>query len=59
MTKVESEIEFRGGIFSLEFDEYMKLTVRGSDAPPPSNPDSNLRNSCVPLHAPPIPPAPY
>ena len=35
MTKVEFEIEFLGGIFFLEFVEYMKLTVRGSDALPP------------------------
>ena len=38
MTKVEFEIEFRGGIFFLEFAEYMKLTVRGSDALPPRTP---------------------
>ena len=35
MTKVEFEIEFLCGIFFLEFVEYMKLTVRGSDALPP------------------------
>ena len=38
MTKVEFEIEFLGGIFFLEFVEYMKLTVRGSDALPPRTP---------------------
>ena len=38
MTKVEFEIEFLGGIFFLEFVEYMKLTVRGSDALPPLEP---------------------
>ena len=35
MTKVESEIKFRGGIFFLEFVEYMNFTVRGSGALPP------------------------
>ena len=30
MTKVESEIEFRGGIFFLEFVECTNFTVRGS-----------------------------
>ena len=29
MTKVESEIEFRGGIFFLEFVECINFTVRG------------------------------
>ena len=35
MTKVESEIEFRGGIFFLEFVESTNFTVRGSGAPTP------------------------
>ena len=32
MTKVESEIEFRGGIFFLEFVECINFTVSGSGA---------------------------
>ena len=35
MTKVEFEIEFRGGIFFLEFVECINFTVRGSGALPP------------------------